>query len=188
MMNIIRSVLLPPICGPQLMPETENGAGGLHRLSGVLQVATPFPCSPPTTNAPFISFGMTATHLAPSSTLLGTPLSGDAVVMFFTVSVARSSSDPFAALFSSCACASTNEPRQHTKNAMTNLPFVTPGIAYLLAISIRSTARWFSAQRKSRSGQGFCTVAALGELLQGWKTKWGLRFKSRSRPLLEDYF
>src|ERR1700746_1909664 len=148
MMNIIRSVLLPPICGPQLTPETENGAGGLQRPSGVLQVATPFPCSPPTTNAPFTSFGMTATHLAPSSTLLGTPLSGDAVVMFFTVSVARSSSESLA-LFSSCACATTNEPRQPERNAMTTLPFVAPGIAYLLANSIRRLARWFSASTRN---------------------------------------
>src|SRR5579863_2556004 len=89
MMNIIRSVLLPPICGPQLTPETENGAGALQLLLlGVLQVATPVPCSPPITKAPLTSFGMTATHFAPSRTSLGTPLSGDEVVMLWTVAVA----------------------------------------------------------------------------------------------------
>src|SRR5579872_1818434 len=64
MTNITRSVLLPPICGPQLTPETANGAGELQLPLLVLQVATPSPCSPPTTNAPLISFGITATHLA----------------------------------------------------------------------------------------------------------------------------
>src|SRR5205823_5447918 len=88
MMNIIRPVLFPPICGPQLMPETENGAGELQLFEAVRQVATPVPCSPPTTKAAFTSFGITATHFAPSSTLLGTPLSGAVVLMCSTTSVA----------------------------------------------------------------------------------------------------
>jgi len=29
-MNITKSVVLPPICGPQLMPEISNGAGALQ--------------------------------------------------------------------------------------------------------------------------------------------------------------
>src|SRR5437764_3514235 len=98
MMNIMRSVLLPPICGPQLTPETENGAGALQVLLAVLQVATPLPCSPPTTKAPLTSFGITATHLAPCNTSFGTPLSGAADAMCCTVSVARWSSESAAAL------------------------------------------------------------------------------------------
>lgn len=31
-MNMTRAVLLPPICGPQLIPETENKAGALQAL------------------------------------------------------------------------------------------------------------------------------------------------------------
>src|ERR1700740_898759 len=101
MMNITRSVLLPPICGPQLIPETEKGAGALQELLAFLQVATPVPCSPPTTKAPFTSLGMTATHFAPSRTVLGTPLSGGASVMCCTVWVARANSESLAVLCSS---------------------------------------------------------------------------------------
>src|SRR5579871_1758799 len=120
MMNITRSVLLPPICGPQLIPETENGAGALHP-EAARQVATPVPCSPPTTNAPFTSLGITATHFAPLSTSLGTPLSGDVVVRFCTVSVALCSSETFMLLelssvfdceASVLVCAQAKTPRQ----------------------------------------------------------------------------
>src|SRR5579862_2462858 len=133
MMNIIKSVLLPPICGPQLIPETENGAGALQSLA-VLHVATPLPCSPPTTNAPLTSFGITATHFAPSSTSLGTPLSGGAVVICCTVSVARASSELSALSFVFCACAITNEPRQNPVKAIASFHFLSNlGIApYLL--------------------------------------------------------
>src|SRR5215468_5686619 len=140
MMNIIRSVLFPPICGPQLTPDTENGAGALQRLFAERQVATPLPCSPPTTKAPFTSFGITATHFAPSSTSFGTPLSGDALVMCCTVSVARDNSELSAVLFSSCACARMNEPRQNPKKAMATFAFVNVGITpYLLEVRFRST-------------------------------------------------
>src|ERR1041385_6404761 len=122
MMNIMRSVLLPPICGPQLMPDTSNGAGELQALVLVLQVATPLPCSPPITNAPFTSLGITATHLAPSRTVLGTPLSGEAVVMFCTVSVARCSSElPVVLLsFDVDSCAHANAQKQQTSKPIAN--------------------------------------------------------------------
>src|SRR5437660_8275513 len=73
-MNISRSVVLPPICAPQLIPEREKGAGGLH-WPLTRQVATPVPCSPPITNAPLTNLGITATHFAPSNTSFGIPLS-----------------------------------------------------------------------------------------------------------------
>src|SRR5262249_28103618 len=72
MMNINRSVSLPPICGPQLMPEVSNGAGELHP-DVVRHEATPRPCSPPTIKAPFFRRGMTATHFASCNTVCGTP-------------------------------------------------------------------------------------------------------------------
>src|SRR5437764_8714086 len=93
MMNISKSVLFPPICGPQLMPDTENGAGGLQLFELVRQVATPVPCSPPTMNAPLTSFGITATHFAPSSTSFGTPLSGAIALMCSTTPVALCNSE-----------------------------------------------------------------------------------------------
>src|SRR5207248_4303548 len=126
MMNIMRSVLLPPICGPQLIPLTSNGAGALHWLVAFLQVATPLPCSPPTTKAPFTSLGITATHLAPSITVLGTPLSGEAVVMFCTVSVARCSSELPALLLSyeADSCAPANAARQHISKVNANVRFL----------------------------------------------------------------
>src|SRR5215472_2046044 len=118
MMNIRRSVLFPPICGPQLMPETENGAGAPHFPSLVRQVAPPVPCSPPTTNAPFTSFGITATHFAPSRTCFGTPLSGAAPLIYSTVSVAFCSSEGPPLLFSSVSevlslCAHTAQAHHH---------------------------------------------------------------------------
>src|SRR5579864_3951107 len=124
-MNIMRSVLLPPICGPQLMPETENGAGALHS-EAVRQVATPLPCSPPTTKAPLTSLGITATHLAPLSTSLGTPLSAGRVVKFCTISVALCSSEVFMPLASSvllcdvsaAVCAQASAPRQRISKAI----------------------------------------------------------------------
>src|SRR6266576_2035277 len=124
MMNIIRSVLLPPICGPQLMPETENGAGALQLPELVLQVATPLPCSPPTTKAPLISLGITATQFAPFRTSFGTPLSGEADVMFCTVSVARESSELalLSSLSLSLACIKANAPKQEIRIVMKNLP------------------------------------------------------------------
>src|SRR5437868_2588137 len=91
MMNITRSVVLPPICGPQLMPEISNGAGALQ-APPLRQVATPVPCSPPTTNAPLVSLGITATHFASENTLSGMPLS-PAVFILCTVLVASCSSD-----------------------------------------------------------------------------------------------
>src|SRR5436309_12711188 len=93
MMNINRSVLLPPICGPQLIPETENGAGALQVFPVVRHVATPVPCSPPTMNAPLTSFGITATHFAPSRTCFGTPLSGAVALMCSTTPVALCNSE-----------------------------------------------------------------------------------------------
>src|SRR5579859_1918131 len=126
MMNIIRSLLLPPICGPQLMPDTENGAGALHAFVLVLQVATPTPCSPPTMNAPLISLGITATHLAPSRTVLGTPRSGAAELMFCTVSVARCNSEFPAVLlsFDVDSCAHANAQKQQTSKAIANFRFL----------------------------------------------------------------
>src|SRR5437764_14916718 len=91
MMNITKSVVLPPICGPQLMPEISNGAGALQ-VPALRQVATPVPCSPPTTNAPLVSLGTTATHFASENTLSGMPLS-PAVLILCTVLVASCSSD-----------------------------------------------------------------------------------------------
>ena len=131
MINIMRSVLLPPICGPQLMPETSNGAGELHVPELVLQVATPFPCSPPTTKAPLISVGITATHFAPLSTLFGTPLSGEAVVMFCTVSGARvSSSLAFVLSFLACLhqgeCAEAGNQNRNQEPSMNHLPHLRP--------------------------------------------------------------
>src|SRR5215469_3397747 len=128
MMNIIRSVLLPPICGPKLTPETENGAGELQLPFVVRQVATPAPCSPPTMRAPFASFGMTATHFAPWSTSLGTPLSAGALVMLCTVSVARVSSTLAFVLSPLRACAQTNATRLDASKANASFPFVRFGI------------------------------------------------------------
>src|SRR5215469_1348722 len=128
MMNITKSVLLPPICGPKLTPETENGAGELQLPFVVRQVATPAPCSPPTTKAPLVSFGMTATHFAPWSTSFGTPLSAGTLVMFCTVSLARVSSSLAFVLSPLRAWAHTNATRLEASTANANFPLVRFGI------------------------------------------------------------
>ena len=63
MTNIIKSVDLPPICGPKLAPETE----GRRRAPARARPAGSYTITvlPPTRNAPFTSFGITATNLAP---------------------------------------------------------------------------------------------------------------------------
>ena len=144
MMNISKSLLLPPICGPQLMPETENGAGALQLFVLVRHVATPVPCSPPTTKAPFTSFGMTATHFAPSRTCFGTPLSGAVALMCSTTSVACCNSELPAVLASFwlalevwSLCAQTKVPRQTSSTTIVDCHFI---VSSLSEISIRWNA------------------------------------------------
>src|SRR5436190_7442164 len=126
MMNISKSLLLPPICGPQLMPETENGAGALQLFPLVRHVATPAPCSPPITKAPFTSFGMTATHFAPSRTCFGTPLSGAVALICSTASVAFCNSELPAVLALEVwsFCAQTNVPRQSSSTTIVDCHFI----------------------------------------------------------------
>src|SRR5581483_3667266 len=58
MTSMTKSMASPPICKPQLPPVKSIGAGALHPL-GVRHVATPFPCSPPKTNAILTMDGIT---------------------------------------------------------------------------------------------------------------------------------
>src|SRR5579864_2258502 len=161
MMNIMRSVLLPPICGPQLMPETSKGAGALQLPELVLQVATPLPCSPPTTKAPLISLGIMATHFASFRTSLGTPLSGEAVVMFCTVSVARESSELalLSFLSSSLACIRANAPKQEIRVVMKNLPRIFFRILNPPSYDLMSSIRW--------GGGGFTDNASVVSMVLG---------------------
>src|SRR5207237_4136233 len=136
MMNISKSLLLAPICGPQLMPETENGAGALQLFVLFRQVATPVPCSPPTTKAPFTSFGITATHFAPSRTCFGTPLSGAVALMCSTTSVACCNSELPAVLASFwlavevwSLCAQTKVPRQTSSTTIVDCHFIVSSLS-----------------------------------------------------------
>src|SRR5271157_1081883 len=102
-----------PICKPQLPPEIVMNAGALQP-SAVRQVATPLPPLAPKTNPPLTICGMTATHLACSSTSSGIPLSGIPIISCITVvalssrSVASSSADPAQHSVPSPNIASTN--------------------------------------------------------------------------------
>src|SRR5262249_1986965 len=76
-----------PIWSPKLPPLEAIITGGLHgplKSSPVRQVMTPRPYCPPTIKPAFFILGMTMTHLVPSSTLPGMPLSGASMISFMT--------------------------------------------------------------------------------------------------------